>query len=405
MDLYLQVGHGMMEHCRHLLGVWGGGTAILSPRDLDDRQLHTLSDQLRALPGGQVLLDPQFFLPHADHVRLRSHAFWPDAYETASFFEGSALRDLISKLVDLNTGLGTAGLILPGLLAVGIDDDWVHTQNSILDVGRELGGDRQVLMTIALNADTTRDQDQIAALLEVASSWKADGFYVVFEHPGGDYLVQDPNWLANVLDLVAGLRLTGAIVVVGYCNHQMLATSVAGANALCSGTWMNVRSFPPDKFRTAYDDEIRRRSTWYYCPQSQSEYKIPFLDIAQRRGVLNEMAPSPALDGGYVRGLFEGPQPSTIDFSEQPAFRHYLYALRGQAQSVARDTYDEALAAQSELLDRAEVLLSKLTEKGVRGQLRDFSECVDVNRAALATLDSIRGPVLRRRWNDLRNGF
>ena len=146
------------------------------------------------------------------------------------------------------------------------------------------------------NADTTRNQDHIASLLESAPGWTSDGFYIVCEHPNGDYLVQDPNGLANVLDLVAGLRLSGAKVIPGYCNHQMLAANLVQANAICSGTWMNVRAFPPDKFRSSYDEEIRQRATWYYCPQALSEYKIPFLDIAQRQKLLARMAPPPEFD-------------------------------------------------------------------------------------------------------------
>jgi hypothetical protein len=256
-------------------------------------------------------------------------------------------------------------------------------------------------MTIALDADTTRSQDNIASLLEAAADWKADGFYIVCEHPNGDYLVREPNWLANVLDLAAGLRLSGAKVILGYCNHQMLAASVVQANAICSGTWMNVRSFPPDKFRSSYDDEIRQRATWYYCPQALSEYKIPFLDIAQRQRLLGRMAPTPELDGGYVRNLFAGPQPSTVGFSEQSAFRHYLHALRGQVRMLEHSGYDEAMAAQNSLLDGAEDFLRTLSGAGVRGQQRDFSEAIDVNRAALAVLDSIRGPILRRRWRNI----
>jgi len=163
---------------------------------------------------------------------------------------------------------------------------------------------------------------------------------------------------------------------------------------------MNVRSFPPDKFRSSYEDEIRQRATWYYCPQALSEYKIPFLDVAQRQKVLERMAPPLELDGGYGRHLFEGPQPTTVGFTEQLAFRHYLHALHGQVQTVDRETYDEARLTQEALLDEADDLLRTLTSAGVRGQQRDFGDSVDVNRASIALLDSIRGPILRRRWND-----
>jgi hypothetical protein len=399
MELYLQFGYGMMQHCRHLISDWGGGTVVLSPRDMSDKQLRTLSTEITSLDRGRVLLDPQFFLPHADHERLCSHEYWPADYNTGAFFQGRALRELLRKLLELNEAVGASEIILPGLLASTVDTAWLETERIVLEAGRELASDRRLIATIALDANTTRNQDDIAALLEVAPSWGADGFYVVCEHPNGDYLVQDPNWLANVLDLAAGLRLSGAAVIIGYCNHQMLAASMVRANAICSGTWMNVRSFPPDKFRSTYEEEIRQRATWYYCPQALSEYKVPFLDVAWRQRLLARMAPPPELDGGYVRHLFEGPQPTTVGFSEQLAFRHYLNALHEQVRMLEHTSYSEARSAQEDLLDGAEDLLQTLRSVGVRGQQRDFSEAIDVNRAALALLDSMRGPILRRRWS------
>lgn len=401
MELYLQFGYGMMQHCRHLIAEWGGGTVVLSPRDMSDKQLRTLSSAVTGADGGQVLLDPQFYLPHADHERLCSHEYWPSDYETGAFFQGKALRASLKKLIELNEDLGTSEIVLPGLLASAVDDAWLETQRAILEVGREVASGRPVVSTIALDADTSRNQDYISALLEAASAWEARAFYIVCEHPSGDYLVRDPNWLANVLDLVAGLRLAGAKVYLGYCNHQMLAAGVVRANAICSGTWMNVRSFPPDKFRSSYDEEIRQRATWYYCPQALSEYKIPFLDVAQRQNLLSRMAPPLELDGGYATHLFEGPQPTTVGFSEQLAFRHYLHALRSQAIALQHDSYDEARAAHESLLNEAEDLLGTLAAAGVRGQQRDFSDSIDVNRAALALVDSMRGPVLRRKWRNL----
>ena len=402
MELYLQFGYGMMAHCRHLISDWGGGTVVLSPRDLKNGQLRTLSAEITELDNGRVLLDPQFYLPHADHARLCSHDYWPSDYDTGTFFHGRLLRELLQKLLDLNNTVGASEIILPGLLANSVDDAWLETERIVLEVGRELAGDRSVIATIALDSDTTRNQNHIEALLEAAPEWKPDGFYIVCEHPNGNYIVSDPNWLANVLDLAAGLRLSGGKVILGYCNHQMLVGSVVRATAICSGTWMNVRSFPPEKFRSAYDEEIRQRATWYYCPQALSEYKIPFLDVAQRQHLLVNMSPPSELDGGYSQRLFQGPQPSTVGFSEQLAFRHYLHALKGQVQALSHTTdYDGALAAQEDLLDGAENFLGMLRAAGVRGQQRDFTDAIDVNRSALALLDSIRGPILRRQWSAL----
>jgi len=401
MELYLQFGHGMMDHSRHLLDRWEGGTVVLSPRDLTDEQLSRLSGEIRRIKDGHVLFDPQFYLPHADHERLCSHEYWPNDYDTNVFWQGPALNQLLTNLHALNRRLRCRDFILPGLLAAQVDDDWLETQRAILEEALSLGDTVPLLCTVALAADTARDQHQIATLLEAAEEWTPAGYYLVCEHPNGDYLVEDPNWLGNVLDLVAGLRLRGRRVVVGYANHQMLALASAKANAVCSGTWMNVRSFPPEKFNTAYEDEIKRRAKWWYCPQSLSEYKLPFLDIAQRQGVLQDMQPPNDVDGGYATVLFSDAQPSTVDFSEQAAFRHYLYALRAQVAAAEASTFDDTIARHEAILESAEDVLSTLSAAGVLGQKRDFGDIIDVNRAALSLLSSTRGPLLRHRWNTL----
>ena len=147
-----------------------------------------------------------------------------------------------------------------------------------------------------------------------------------------------------------------------------------------------------------YGPSRPKNSTRYYCPQALSEFKIPFLDVAHEQGVLELMKPPSELDGGYVPQLFSGVQPSSVRLSEQAAFRHYLHALRGQAQALEAEGYDEARHQHGETLDDAERLLSTLRSNGVLGANRDFTDSLDVNRAALALLDRQRGPILRRRW-------
>jgi hypothetical protein len=399
MELYLQFGYGMMEHCRFLISEWQGGTVVLSPRDLTDEQLGRLAQTIRDLPGGDVLLDPQFYLPRADHERLRSHEYWPESYSTGTFWQGPALTELLTRLTDRNRTIGSTAFILPGVLADTINDDWFEIHRSIFEEATALNTGFPLYMTLALSSDATRSQDQVVSLLERSESWEPAGYYLVFEHPGGNYLVNDPNWLANVLDLTAGLRLRGARVVIGYCNHQMLVAACTKANAICSGTWMNVRSFPPDKFRATYDDEIRQRTTWYYAPQSLSEYTIPFLDIARRQRVLDLLAPPAQLASAFAGILFGGQQPSSVGFTEQTAFRHYLHCLRGQCRAASTNTYDDTIAAHESLLNDAETLLARLHAAGIKGQLRDFREIIDVNRAALSVLSATRAAVLRRRWS------
>ena len=66
MNLFLQFGHGMLEHSRHLIRKWGEGCVIFSPRDMTSEQMKGLSGDILEC-GGRTLLDPQLFLPRGTH--------------------------------------------------------------------------------------------------------------------------------------------------------------------------------------------------------------------------------------------------------------------------------------------------------------------------------------------------
>lgn len=399
MELQLQFGHAMMEHTRTLISAWGGGTAILSPRDLKPGQLTNLAGDVQAR-GGSVLLDPQFYLPHADHTRLCSHAYWPAGYDTTLFWNGTALTDLITALRDLNQQLGARAFLLPGMLVAQVDADWLACQQAVVEAAAAVAPDSRRIMTVALGADAARNAAQVHAVLEASEGWDVHGYYLVCEHPRGQYLVDDPMWLAMTLDLAAGWRLRGKEVIIGYSSHQMLLASTSKATAIASGIWLNVRSFPPEKFQEP-EEGMKKRSTWYYCPQSLSEYKLEYLDIAHAQGLLDRLAPDAALGSQHTDQLFSGPQPSSVGLSESDAFRHYLQCLHSQTAASVRATFDETVDAYNRLLDEAEALLGELRRAGVRGQLRDFSDAVDASRGALAVHTANRGVMLRRRWASL----
>jgi hypothetical protein len=396
MELYLQFGHGMMRLSQVLIEEWGGGTVILSPRDLFASQLERQAKAVNKLPQGNVMVDPQFYLPHADHNKLVSHDFWPKAYSTGSFFGGPALVKLVSDLRELNINLETSTAILPGLLAQEVNADWLATQDAILAEASHASFGRPLCQTIALSAAACRTESQVSMLLEHAEQVPVESYYLICEHPNGSYLVDDPSWLGNVIDIAAGLKLGGSRVIIGYCNHQMLVAAIAKADAISSGTWLNVRSFPPKKFEN--QDDTKRKAVWCYAPASLSEYKLAFLDIARKVGVLSLLAPPAGAEPG-VAALFAGGQPSAIGLSEPQAFMHYLTSLKRQVDDSVKDSFDATVSTHQALLDHAEAILTTVRGKGISGQLRDFWDAIAANRAAIASLEATRGPVLRHQWN------
>jgi hypothetical protein len=398
MKLCLQFGHGMMAHSRELLTEWGNGTVILSPRDLTEDQLERVAADVFAA-NGEPLIDPQCFARDADHARLVGHDYWKvfRSHDTDAFLGGPGTASLLAELAKLARTLGVKKHILPGLVAPSVAEDWFVFQERILGEAPRHFGKEKLISTIALSGEALRDEAQVEAIVERARKWPVWGFYVVAENPGS-YLVEDPVWLANLLILVSGLKMAEKHVIVGYCSHQMLCLATAGADAIASGTWLNVRTFASDKFYSPEEGEVSRRATWYYCPQALSEYTLPFLDIALRMGVLDQMAPSARLGSRYAEALFAGATPTSVSWGEQNAFRHYLTCLRSQALAARRPTFAETLTRYRSSLLAAEKILKTLHSKGVFGRDRDFARIVDVNRGALVVFERARGVRLSRHW-------
>lgn len=397
LELGLQFGFGMMEHCRFLVRSWAGGTVVLSPRDMTPAQMAQLSaDIVKA--GGDVLVDPQLYLPKSNHQRLTSHDHWPNG---GGLHSPTELPRVLNALVERNRECQAHQVILPGTLANRVDGAWISTNDLLLDAAARAGiGAEQNILTVALGNDAVRDNRQVELLIEAIDRWTASAIYLIVEPPAQSYLVGDLTWITNVLDIVASAKLAGKRVIVGYANQQMLVAACAGADAICTGTWMNVRSFTQGRFLSLEDDEIKQRSTWYYAPHLFSEYKIPTLDIAKKIGLLDHLRTPPSYGSDFGEALFTVPQPSLAGFTEQHAFRHYLQSMRVQAEEFSRPTFDQSLGSYRSALDQAEETLLALRQKSITGQQRDFmgAECIDANRAALQVLEQNHGPRLRRMW-------
>ncbi len=396
MDLYLQFGHGMMTLSQDLIQSWGGGTVILSPRDLELEQMVRLKSVL-SQHNGSVVIDPQFYIPRSDHERLTAHAFWPDEYQTSFFSRPQIERMLRSLYSDYITPLNADFFILPSLRSSSIDDDWYNYNSEVVDIAQSLSTGKALYVTLCLSSEVLVSEDAIHQLIEYISTWDVAGFYLVPEPPSNSYLVDDPNWLLNLADLSAAIKLLNRKVVVGYSNHQMLLLAVCNVDALASGTWLNVRSFSEARFRSA-QDAISRRSKWYYCPQAMSEYQIPILDLARRLGLLDDIKTEPNFGSAYADILFSGALPSSTNYLERDSFKHYLQCFRHQALTSVSDSYHATRDNLRLQLEAARDLTGLIQANGINGRDRDFANVVDSTISALLAFDTLLGLRIEHGW-------
>lgn len=402
MDLYLQFGYGMKNMVIDFSKEWGSVKVILSPRDITPDQLTKWNKEFKKY-NVDCLFDPQCYFPKSNHKNLTQYDYWNNSLSTNLGSNDDYETSLIGKISYYNTLINSKEFIIPAIMRKYTEEwfnQWLANSNKLSEVSRKLITDKSLLLTLALPSDLlSQREDHIEKLIETAGKLDVDGFYIIAEPPAKQYLVENPLWLSNLLQLCAGLKLQNKKIIVGYSNHQLLCLSAAKVDAIASGTYLNVRRFS-NKFEDL-DNEMKRKSTWFYYPPALSEYKIAFLDIAFSNGVIDKMKPEGKMESEYIKLLFSGVMPSTTSFKEGMAFKHYLHCLREQIKICSRASFAETISANEVLLETAERRIEFLEKNGVYAQSRSFKDVVDVNRSAIQRLQKTRGFLMQYSWDAL----
>lgn len=402
MELFLQMGHGMKAHSLELLSKWGEGTVILSPKNMTLNQMKSIVNNIQQR-NGSVLIDSQFYMPRTSQEKLHLHSFWPQDYDTNTFFNGRGIKEMLRILLDEYIyPLEAAAFIIPTLYLENTNEDWNNSTERIISSLSNFQMSIPKYLTVCVGEELLKNEESTHLLIEQLENYPVNGFYIVPTHPNNSYLVDNVSWLLNLLDLASGLKLLGKKVIVGYSNHQLLFLSLARVDAICAGSWLKTRMFPLGDFSENDDEQVGgRRSTWYYCPQALSEYQVPFLDVAHRGGILYDMKSPEIYDSEYSAILFNGAQPTTVNFSETEAFRHYLNSLKMQCLEVSKETYEDTKSYLKMIFETAIDLTSYFRKNGIRGKHRDFNNVGESNLSVLDAFDNIRGLIYNTKWQEI----
>ena len=402
MELFLQFGHGMKSLSIELSKKWGGLTTILSPRDMSPNQMKNWCKEFKK-NNIQCLFDPQCYCPKSEQKNLIQYSYWDKELRTNLGSVDTYEVSLIKKINEYNDIASTSAFICPSILKTYTEQwkkEWILESKKIISAASSVVLGKPIFATLAIPSGfLLQNIDEIEAFVEEVTKWDVSGYYIIVEVPEKKYLVDNPLWLSNVLQLCAALKLSGKKVIFGYGNHQMILLSMLKVDAIASGTWLNVRSFTNRFIDT---DETKRKSTWIYYPQALSEYKMSFIDLAYSTGVLKEMQLSEEFLNEYSESIFKTKMlPSATGLSETTAFKFYLCSLRQQIQNMNQDTYKKAFLSNEVLLNTAQRTIEQLEKKGIFAQTRSFRDIIDVNRAAMQVLDNARGFLLEMSWDTL----
>ncbi len=397
MDLFLQLGHGMQSLALELIKSWQEGTVIISPVNMPQERVIPFAEKIHSA-GGDVLFDPQMFYPKEGHFKLKAYAYWPtEGCSVTSDYNENINRELLR----INNSINASSIILPGK---EMREDSFNYNLHWLNLSTEYFSrrtDKDLLATLCLYPETIRNLASIEALVEALREIRVSGYYIVPHPSNNEYIVSDPLWMIGMMKLITCLKLSKRKVIIGYSNHQGLIYSTAHADAIASGTFMNTRSFAPEKFKSPRDDDVKHKSTWYYLPSAFCEYKAALLDVAMQRGFLQMFVPKGEYKNAYSAMLFSGAQPSSTNYNEPNSFKHYLHCLRIQCGLLSRNDYDDTYNNYEFMLNAAEMQIKDFKKRGMTGHNRDFSPAIEINRIAMCANNEDYGLRLQLDWNHL----
>lgn len=403
MELFLQFGYGMKNLTIDLAKRWNGASVILSPRDMEPQQLVRWSEEFEKA-GVNCYFDPQCYCPKSELKRLTKYSYWDCNLNTNLQSNITYVEQKLEYIKQYNSIAKTKAYILPCILSK-YEEMWeerfVLQQKRFIEAAHKIMKDKPIYATLALPSEFLIQNEKILEpFINEISTLNVDGFYIVAEALDKKYLIDSPMWLSNVFHLCATLKMAEKKVIYGYGNHQMLPLSLIKVDAMASGTWLNVRSFTN---RFVDTDEQKRKSTWVYYPESLSEYKLSFLDWAYNTGYLTTMKSGDEsfMDEHYNKLFQASVAPSTTNFNETDAFKHYLCCLRHQIKLLDKGTYNESLESYNIILTTAEREIERLEKVAIYAQARSFKNFLDVNRAAVTQLDRSHGFAIKMSWGDL----
>ena len=401
MDFGIQMGRRMQGIAYDfLLEQNTHNVVVLSPRNFASRENKDGKDLMIAYakkikPHANILIDPQLYCSNKSTIALRAFPH----YSVCCGDLWSNTTGVLEELSKLNKDCESELFIIPSTTIYDADQEDFKKINSFAKQARDYANNKKTAMTLSLGENVLKDDTSFDRIVNELEECDADAFYIVSEHPRGDYLVNQPLWLYSYMRLIAGLKRAGKRVYVGYASYQFLLFALAGCDAIFSGNFLNVRRFSIRTFEEKSTEPLRR-ACWYYVPHALSEFKLSTLDLAYSQNVLSKLKSSFDVEK-YTGMLFGGVLPSDTAYNERCSFMHYLICMNKQCSSLPCESYNSTISSLNNLLNTAESFIDGLRHYGIYDRDRNFADALPANLQALNAFDVNYGFQMNLEWRNI----
>ncbi len=269
MKLYAQQGYGTGSNGGRISSGLSKGYiqgAILSPRDCPMSRIEELLSQLRSdSPDADLLFDPQYYatlFAWEDSCRLGKLDSGEYGYfrprRRAELESESTIREDIRSCLEVQNNLAVSAVVSPNIV-VGRSLDSIEAVISknflrnVMEVWSEVGDDRPVYATLAIDAEALQDRRELDDFLTDITMLERPpyGFYILVNNLTSsiDPKLIDHRTLAGWMLLNRALSVNGFRVVNGFSDILTPFLSAAGGTAGATGWWSNLKVFSLDRFQ------------------------------------------------------------------------------------------------------------------------------------------------------------
>lgn len=265
MKLYAQQGYGTGDRINKGLSEGYIDGAILSPKDCRLPKLKShLTHLLENFPNADRLVDPQYYATmialedaNLGHLSEEDYPYFQTRRRGQLEPEQEILKDLRNNLVHQKE-LEVSAIIAPNIairrslnsIEAVIAKNFIrHTAS----VWAELGDSRPVYATLAVDAEALQDKQELTNFLTDITLLEnpPTGFYVLVNEPTTEITPEliDHRTLAGWMLLNQSLSLNGFEVINGYSDMVSPFLAAAGATAVATGWWSNLKVFSLSRFQ------------------------------------------------------------------------------------------------------------------------------------------------------------
>lgn len=387
MTFYLQQGYGMMGLNEEFADKIEDIGFILSPRSLQ-RQTHIdkimeHGNKLRK-KNKKILFDPQFYEPKTNLSKILKFPYFEGLdYSTLAFDKFTAQLFSQNAIKYQDKGLNVDEYIIPGMYANSVTEDWLEAQENMMDGALNYPNRKFTYQTLALGPDVVNNQKEFSDLINRCTQYPVDGYYIVLKSPD-NFLMQDQNYLYDILDALISLNLAGKKIIMGYGNQQSLIFSGVGVSGIATGNYRNVRAFNPEIFFESDEEDIKRKGTWYFDGYTLGEYNKQQLSLAYKRGLNKYFGPI----NEFNEMLLNNPNPAIVPWSETLAFRNYLYEMNKNWALIMQSDPKDRIDLVINQFEQSKSVNQELISKGFKLGTKGFD--IETFDSTLSALEAIK---------------